>query len=105
MNKRLLPVLSLLCVIYLPGISFSEDPLVEYLAGVSLLRTVRDMPDSVKAAYYVKLCGVTGIDNREADEKLKALMDNPDGWAKLNARMLTVLDSLAGQKSKVGKVN
>lgn len=71
----------------------SDDPFVKYIAGIELLRSARNLTNEQKAAYYKKLCEVTGMSALSAGKKLENYLDNPEQWAKKLKEIQTLIES------------
>jgi hypothetical protein len=67
-------------------------PLVQYLAGIELLRASPDLSDEQKAGYYVKLCEVTGVSAEEALKQIRDYDDRPEQWKKVQATVISLLE-------------
>jgi hypothetical protein len=75
------------------GISASEDPFVQYLAGIEMLRAAIGMPVEEKTSCYRRLCEITGFSAALAREKLESISDAPEKWVDIYAGIMIALDS------------
>jgi len=74
------------------GAGAGDDPFVQYLAGVEVLQAAQNLTVELRAAYYAKLCTLTGVTAAEALRRLRAYAGNPQQWKKIHDQMAAVLE-------------
>ena len=92
-----------LCMLCAAGASFAmagEDPFVRYIAGVEILHSARHLSPARMAAYYTKLCELTGVTAAEASKRLQSHAGNPEQWKQIQDQILAVLEEPHEEKKE-----
>ncbi|MBD3390544.1 MAG: hypothetical protein GF418_00870 [Chitinivibrionales bacterium] len=92
MTGRNLARAILIAAVAVAGEAAGAGPFEQYLAGIEVLRAARNIDDETRAAYYARLCTITGIAAPDALARIEQFYGRPEQWNKVHTAVVSLLE-------------
>lgn len=65
------------------GLSKDEKKLARFIGGIEMMESERTLSPAEQAAWYQKICELTGLTSEKIKELIDRFKNNPEKWAKI----------------------